>query len=422
MTTPPLNLVLSKFLTSQPVTLLFIGDSTIYGVGDTYGGTFTNGWPGRLGVKLGNYYNYNVNIITWNYPNNTAYNNSGDLTSRTLLSVGVDRPTLTLWSGGWPGGIMANYLSKASAMLSIDTNPDAVFAQDVFNETDTNTFVSNYKTFIGNIHTYCPNSPIIITTANPIPGTTGGNGGNIAALLSGLMTALLPGISFGWESNPSLNPPVQESTTYPGVWIIDTSQMSWNNSTDIYSSPHPNAVGYQVQANWMYNVLVSSIQVITLQNTNLNITFGNLNIIIGQNFCWQLTNITKMKFLNGTLNPNGNFKCALVTDASNISKDSTDWASVTGEISNINTGYTTGGITVSPLVLSGTTSVLCQLVSDLSWLAGNAGLTANKVVLYEVGGNVIGFCPLRENNIDVTIDSGNTLFIDHTTNPIFALT
>jgi hypothetical protein len=137
---------------------------------------------------------------------------------------------------------------------------------------------------------------------------------------------------------------------------------------------------------------------------------------------WQLTNTTRIKFLNGQFDlDSDNYKCALVTSASNISATSTTWAGVTGEVGTSNTGYTTGGITVSPLVLSGTTSVTVKFGTNPVWTAGSANLTAKTAVLYEVGGDVVGFCNLDSGGADVTATSGNTMTADAITNPIFTL-
>jgi hypothetical protein len=137
---------------------------------------------------------------------------------------------------------------------------------------------------------------------------------------------------------------------------------------------------------------------------------------------WLFTNTTRTKILNGQfVISSGSYKVALVTSASNISAASTTWAGVTGEVGTTNTGYATGGIAVSPLVLAGTTSVTTKFGTNPVWTAGTANLVAHWAVLYEVGGDVVAYCLLDSGGADVTTTSGNTLTIDSITNPLLTL-
>jgi hypothetical protein len=137
---------------------------------------------------------------------------------------------------------------------------------------------------------------------------------------------------------------------------------------------------------------------------------------------WTFTNTTRIKFLNSQFDlDNDTFKCALTTSASNISASSTTWAGVTGEVASGN-GYTTGGVTVSALALSGTSSVTAKFGTNPTWTASGAGITARYAVLYESGGDVMCYCLLDSTPADVVITAGNTLTIDAITNPIFTLT
>lgn len=136
---------------------------------------------------------------------------------------------------------------------------------------------------------------------------------------------------------------------------------------------------------------------------------------------WTFTNSTRTNLLNGTFDlDSDSFKCALVTSSSNISTSSTTWAGVTNEVANGN-GYTTGGVTVSPLVLAGTTNVTVKFGTNPSWTASGSGITARWAVVYEVGGNVLCFCLLDNTPANVVVSSGNTLTIDGTTTALFAL-
>ena len=116
---------------------------------------------------------------------------------------------------------------------------------------------------------------------------------------------------------------------------------------------------------------------------------------------WTFTNSTRTNLLNGTFD----------LDSDN---------GVTNEVANGN-GYTTGGVTVSPLALSGTTSVSVKFGTNPSWTASSSGITARWAVVYEVGGNVLCFCLLDNTPANVVVTSGNTLTIDGTTTALFTL-
>ena len=127
---------------------------------------------------------------------------------------------------------------------------------------------------------------------------------------------------------------------------------------------------------------------------------------------WTLTNATRTSMLNGTFDMDSDtFKVALFLSTSNIGAGSTTYAGLTNEHSNAN-GYTTGGITVSPLVLSGTTSVTIDFTTDPVWTASGGSIVARFGVLYESGGNVVAYFLLDSTPADVTVTTGNTLTIN----------
>ena len=134
---------------------------------------------------------------------------------------------------------------------------------------------------------------------------------------------------------------------------------------------------------------------------------------------WTFTATTRTKILDGTFASGGSFKMALFTSSSNLTTSSTTFAGVTNEVGTTNTGYTAGGIAVTP-VLSGTTSVTWK-TNNPQWTAGSANLTAKWAAIYKVGGDVVAFVTLDSGGADVTATSGNTLTIDDTTNPVFTL-
>lgn len=137
---------------------------------------------------------------------------------------------------------------------------------------------------------------------------------------------------------------------------------------------------------------------------------------------WNFTNTARTKILNGQFDlDSDSIKCALFTSASNLGAASTTFAGVTGQVGSTNTGYTAGGITVSPLVLAGTTSVTVKFGTNPVWTAGSAGLTAKFAAVYEVGGDVLCYCTLDSAGADVVTASANTLTVDATTTPLFTL-
>ena len=137
---------------------------------------------------------------------------------------------------------------------------------------------------------------------------------------------------------------------------------------------------------------------------------------------WTLTNTARSKILSGQFDIDSDtFNCALFASTSNISTSSTTYAGVTNEVSTTNTGYATGGITVSPLALSGTTSVTVKFGTNPVWTAGSAYLTAKWAAIYESSGDVLCFCLLDSGGLDVTTTYGNTLTIDATSTPLFTL-
>jgi hypothetical protein len=136
---------------------------------------------------------------------------------------------------------------------------------------------------------------------------------------------------------------------------------------------------------------------------------------------WTFTTTTRSKLLNGTFDlDTDSFKCALLTSASNLTTTSTLWSGVTGEVASGN-GYTTGGITVSPLVLAGTTSVTVKFGTNPTWTASGSSLTARFAAVYEVSGSVLCYCLLASTATDVVVTTGNSLTIDGTTTPLFTL-
>lgn len=136
---------------------------------------------------------------------------------------------------------------------------------------------------------------------------------------------------------------------------------------------------------------------------------------------WTFTNGGRTKLLDGTFDiDTDTYKMALFLSTSNIGAASTTYAGVTNEVANAN-GYTTGGITVSPLTLAGTTTVTVDVGTVPVWTASGGSITARFAVLYESGGNVLCYCLLDSTPADVTATTGNTLTIDPPAAGVFQL-
>ena len=136
---------------------------------------------------------------------------------------------------------------------------------------------------------------------------------------------------------------------------------------------------------------------------------------------WVFPDGARTRLLNGTFDLDTNtFLVALFLSTSNIGAASTTYAGVTNEHANAN-GYTTGGISMGPLTLAGTTTVTVDDPADLVWTASGGSITARFAVIYESGGDVLCYCLLDSTPADVTATTGNTLTIALHASGIFTL-
>jgi hypothetical protein len=137
---------------------------------------------------------------------------------------------------------------------------------------------------------------------------------------------------------------------------------------------------------------------------------------------WSFTNTSRTKILTSQFDLDSDtWKCALFLSTSNIGAASTTYAGLTNEHASAN-GYTTGGITVGPFVLAGTTSVTASLTTNPVWTASGGSIVARFAVIYESGGDVLCYCLLDSTPGDVTATSGNTLTVDADGSPSPVLT
>ena len=136
---------------------------------------------------------------------------------------------------------------------------------------------------------------------------------------------------------------------------------------------------------------------------------------------WTLTDATRTSLLNGTFDlDTDTFLMALFLSTSNIGAASTTYAGVTNEHAN-NNGYTTGGISLGALALSGTTTVTVDETTNPVWTASGGSIVARFAVIYESGGNVLCYCLLDSTPADVTATDGNTLTVTFHASGIFTL-
>ena len=239
MTTAPLNSLLTKLALGQNVTVLLIGDSTVYGLDDTLQTTLM-GWTGRLFSDIAADFNASVVVYPINATTSWTYN------SPYTLVTGSSSSTITMWNAGWPGaGIALYYLPNIGAIMS-PPSVDLIIIQDGFNEGGIlASYESDYPVLISDVQAQYPGTPVVITNANATP-----SNGGWTAVWSAWCTLFAPGSTAG-----ALSPPLQYNSTY-GVWIIDTQQAAWTTG-DIASAPHPNSTGYALQAAYMYTLLAA---------------------------------------------------------------------------------------------------------------------------------------------------------------------
>lgn len=136
---------------------------------------------------------------------------------------------------------------------------------------------------------------------------------------------------------------------------------------------------------------------------------------------WTFTDNSRTYLLNGTFDlDTDTFFMALFLSTSNIGASSTTYAALTNEHANAN-GYTTGGISLGTLDLSGTTTVTVDDTTDPVWTASGGSITARFAVIYESAGNVLCYCLLDSTPADVTATDGNTLTVAINASGIFTL-
>ena len=136
---------------------------------------------------------------------------------------------------------------------------------------------------------------------------------------------------------------------------------------------------------------------------------------------WTFPNGARTDLLNGTFDlDTDTFLMALFLSTSNIGAASTTYAGLTNEHANAN-GYTTGGVSMGPLTLAGTTTVTVDDPADLVWTASGGSIVARYAVIYESAGNVLCYCLLDSTPADVTATDGTTLTVAAHSSGVFTV-
>lgn len=249
----PFEPLLIALTNDESSDFIALGDSTAYGMISS--DWFTKyGWPGRVGIALGDRFDVNVVIRVFQKWRGNGTSGSGNdrgpatyapaLTIRSTERVGA--ATLTVWLAGWPGGLASDYVAYASQMLPVAT-PKLVMVYSGYNEPTTTKYVDGTRSVITAIKTLCPGSPIVIcdqhTTTIAIQQF---KFVYFSQLFTALINLLLPSATYGLMS-----PPLQASTTIDGVWILDTQQASVGSGQLNTDGLHPTSAGYDVIAAWM---------------------------------------------------------------------------------------------------------------------------------------------------------------------------
>ncbi|MCX2931422.1 GDSL-type esterase/lipase family protein [Mycobacterium sp. CVI_P3] len=242
--------------------ILFMGDSCVQGFGDTtYGG-----YPERLCRLFAAQYDYNMYIATWwnRWDEQPPLAESGHVSPVLHMSApirGASAPNLYCWQGGISGASLVDL--EQYITLGI-TNVDPVdFAMIGIGFNDMHDFPAvpgfqpAYATFITNLQAAAPGIPIIATDENPLPVDS-----DAAAFTAGFVNLAQWLTGEGVASNYGLiEANLVVSETVPGVSFMDSRKAYGNElHPEWFSfSLHPNSIGYQASAQWMYDVFLGNI-------------------------------------------------------------------------------------------------------------------------------------------------------------------
>ncbi|MCH8201288.1 MAG: hypothetical protein IIB85_05135 [Chloroflexi bacterium] len=136
---------------------------------------------------------------------------------------------------------------------------------------------------------------------------------------------------------------------------------------------------------------------------------------------WQFTNFSRLDILDATIVlDTDSFKMALFLSTSDISDTEETFSGITNEHAAAN-GYSAGGIALTTLTITGTTSIICDTSTNPVWTASGGPIIARYAVIYEVAGNILCWTVLDNGPADVTATDGNTLTVTINAGGIFTV-
>lgn len=268
----PFNEVAIKLLSNVNSKIQILGDSTGQGTADELI-TTKHGWAGRLGIKIGTEFDVNVRYLGAPYPGSTVWNG---YTYDQMLHT-TSRPsaaTLTIVNGSMGGARVIQLNSWiGNNNLIPDADVDAVITAVGFNDIPRlgqTTYLQWMQSLVSTVRTRGVTAPIVITSQNRSTGlySTGYYFGHYSSVAN------------YYVGNPlNLSPPFQQGLpAFPTIWYLDTMQAyptnilsSLLNQADTLGGLHPNGVGHQRQADWMFGFFPPEIPPApVVSTTNLN--------------------------------------------------------------------------------------------------------------------------------------------------------
>jgi len=126
---------------------------------------------------------------------------------------------------------------------------------------------------------------------------------------------------------------------------------------------------------------------------------------------------------NGTqdLSATGDDFYVILLDSGYTPATTTDatYAGINGDELTTANGYTVGGDQATPSLTKTAGNIKFSL-TDVSWAVVTATITAHYAVIRnDTTGGLVGYCLLDSTDADVTIEVGNTLSIDISTNAVY---
>jgi hypothetical protein len=243
----PLQRALDKLSAGQDVIFHIFGDSTAWGWFDWLEINTKHGWVGRFAIKVGDIYNAKV-----------TYNESlgfSAVNTRTIRqSTSTNAPTIFVRNGSSIGNALANHELNLAQKLPAPI-PDIIFISDGFNESDNAAnFAAHYGRFVDSVQVLAPGAPIVVLTQNFYAvQTLRKSPDEFPVLFNAIPAQFLAGKTL------PLTPPLQVSSAYSGLWVLDTQQ-SFFDAAKTDGTVHPNGAGYEDQAKFMMIWLSSTAE------------------------------------------------------------------------------------------------------------------------------------------------------------------